>query len=247
MDKYEYLTGEGLGLRPSTIEETKFEYSSLCKIFNKGLSKDDEKDGLFKRLKNIEGENKKESESIKNEEQWEVMKDESTVADEKPIETVLLTDNLYFELKNLAQILIILEKKFLKKLPKDEKKIDYNNLFFEIDSNSVLKSVDFLQEIDTLFDLLIYLFNNSMKIITFTETQIDFFKAITVLRIIISNMKSDIADQSEEEKKKIFAEKENISSNVEMLLKKRGELIGQFSKNEIISIGEIFYGAPKKS
>ena len=69
LDKYEYLTGEGLGLRPSTIEETKFEYSSLCKIFNKGLSKDDEKDGLFKRLKNIEGENKKESESIKNEEQ----------------------------------------------------------------------------------------------------------------------------------------------------------------------------------
>ena len=86
-----------------------------------------------------------------------------------------------------------------------------------------------------------------MKIITSTETQTDFFKAITVLRIIISNMKTDIADQSKEEKKKIFAEQENVSSNVEMLLKKRGELIDQFSKNNIISMGEKFYDAPKKS
>ena len=51
MDKYEYLTGEDLGLKPSTVEQTKFEYSLLGKIFNKGLSKDDQKDGLFKRLK----------------------------------------------------------------------------------------------------------------------------------------------------------------------------------------------------
>ena len=51
MDKYEYLTGEDLGLKPSTIEQTKFEYSLLGKIFNKGLSKDDQKEGLFKRLK----------------------------------------------------------------------------------------------------------------------------------------------------------------------------------------------------
>ena len=73
-----------------------------------------------------------------------------------------------------------------------------------------------------------------------------FFKAITVLRIIISNMKTDITDQSEEEKKKIFAEQENVLSNAEMLLKKRGELIDQFSKNNIISKGEKFYGAPKR-
>ena len=36
LDKYEYLTGEDLGLKPSTIEQTKFEYSPLGKIFNKG-------------------------------------------------------------------------------------------------------------------------------------------------------------------------------------------------------------------
>ena len=54
LDKYEYLTGEDLGLKPSTIEQAKFEYSPLGKIFNKGLDKDDQKEGLFKRLKNIE-------------------------------------------------------------------------------------------------------------------------------------------------------------------------------------------------
>ena len=54
LDKYEYLTGEDLDLKPSTIEQAKFEYSPLVKIFNKGLDKDDKKEGLFKRLKNIE-------------------------------------------------------------------------------------------------------------------------------------------------------------------------------------------------
>ena len=57
-----------------------------------------------------------------------------------------------------------------------------------------------------------------MRIVTSAQTQIDFAKAITVLRIIISNIKTDITDQSEEEKKKIFAEQENVLSNTEMLL-----------------------------
>ena len=71
LDKVEYLTGEDLGLKPNTIEQARFEYSPLGKIFNKGLSEDDKKEGLFKRLKNIENkikdENKKELKPIKNE------------------------------------------------------------------------------------------------------------------------------------------------------------------------------------
>ena len=53
-DKYEYLTGEEFGLKPNTIEQARFEYSPLGKIFNKDLDKNDQKEGLFKRLKNIE-------------------------------------------------------------------------------------------------------------------------------------------------------------------------------------------------
>ena len=45
LDKYEYVD--------------KYEYSPLGKIFNKGLSEDDKKEGLFKRLKNIENAQKK--------------------------------------------------------------------------------------------------------------------------------------------------------------------------------------------
>ena len=58
LDKYEHLTGEDLGLKPSTIEQTKIEHYPLGKFFNKGLDKDDQKEGLFKRLKNIENAHK---------------------------------------------------------------------------------------------------------------------------------------------------------------------------------------------
>ena len=52
--KYEYLTGEDLSFKLSTVKQAKFEYSPLGNIFTMGLDKDDRKDGLFKRLKNIE-------------------------------------------------------------------------------------------------------------------------------------------------------------------------------------------------
>ena len=53
LDKYELLTGEDLDLKPSTVEQAKFEYSPLGKILNKGLSEKDKKEGLFKKLENI--------------------------------------------------------------------------------------------------------------------------------------------------------------------------------------------------
>ena len=98
-------------------------------------------------------------------------------------------------------------------------------MFFQIDDKSVNNDVDFLEEIGTLYDLLIYLLDNSMRIGNSAQVQLNFFKAITSLKIIISSMKTDIKDQSEEEKKKIFAKQENVLSNAEMLLKKTGELI----------------------
>ena len=53
LDKYEYLTGKDLGYKPSVIEKAKFEYSPLGKILNRGLDKDYQKVGLFKRLKKL--------------------------------------------------------------------------------------------------------------------------------------------------------------------------------------------------
>ena len=59
-DKYEYLTGEDLGLKSSTVEQAKFNYSPLGEIFNKGLDKGDKKEGL----KNIEDKNKKQLKAV---------------------------------------------------------------------------------------------------------------------------------------------------------------------------------------
>ena len=60
-------------------------------------------------------------------------------------------------------------------------------------------------------------------------------------------MKIDIADQSEEQKKKILAKQESLLNNAELLLEKRNNLIDQFTKNNVISMGDKFYDAPKKS
>ena len=57
LDKYEYLTGEDLGLKPSIVEQAKFEYSPLGNIFNKGLNEEDEKEGILKRLEIINDKN----------------------------------------------------------------------------------------------------------------------------------------------------------------------------------------------
>ena len=124
LDKVEYLTGEDLGLRPDNIEQVKFEYSPLGKIFNK----------------------------------------------------------LDFIFKTFGSNFNSAWKKILINLAKDEKKIDYNNWFSEINDELISKDIDFLEGIGTLYDLLIYLLGDSMRILTSAEDQIKFFKTITVLK-----------------------------------------------------------------
>ena len=48
--KYKYLTGEDLGYNPNVFEQAKFDYSPLGNIFTRGLDKDNQKEGLFKRV-----------------------------------------------------------------------------------------------------------------------------------------------------------------------------------------------------
>ena len=55
-------------------------------------------------------------------------------------------------------------------------------MFFSIDDKSFVKSVDFLEEFGTLYDLLIYLLDNAERIIISSEDQIKFLKARTVLK-----------------------------------------------------------------
>ena len=43
-----------MGYKPDAVQKSKFEYSPLGQVFNKGLKKDEKQVRLFKRLKNIE-------------------------------------------------------------------------------------------------------------------------------------------------------------------------------------------------
>ena len=97
LDKYEYLTGEDVGLKPSTVEQTRFEYSPLGTFFNKRLIEDDKKEGLFKRLKNIEDTNE---ELLKAKNQTENIKEVTDFIDEP----------LRLEARNLIEEIRVIQK-----------------------------------------------------------------------------------------------------------------------------------------
>ena len=56
LDKYEFLTKQDLKYKPDALEQVKYAYSPLGKVFNDGLNKKDntKKVGILQRLKNIE-------------------------------------------------------------------------------------------------------------------------------------------------------------------------------------------------
>ena len=87
-------------------------------------------------------------------------------------------------LNPLIQKLIALEKNFLRKLAKDEKEIDYNDFIFEID-DPVIKSFKFLNEVCTLYDLLINLLNQNETLLESSRMQVDLAKIIESLKNII--------------------------------------------------------------
>ena len=49
-------------------------------------------------------------------------------------------------------------------------------MLFSIDNPFIVKDADFLKEFGTLYDLLIYLLDNSKRILTSAEDQIKFLK-----------------------------------------------------------------------
>ena len=103
LDKYELLTGEDLGLKPSTIEQAKFEYSPLGKIFNKGLSEDDKKEGLFKRIKNIENKNEEQLKAIEDQGKKQLEEIKNINISSKPLKTISFFSTISEETKTLME------------------------------------------------------------------------------------------------------------------------------------------------
>ena len=88
------MTGEDVGIKPSTVEQTKFEYS--IKIFDKGLKEEDKKEGLLKRLQNIEGKNKEQLKAIADQGNKQLDAIKSINIGLKPL-------NVFYYLKGLSQ------------------------------------------------------------------------------------------------------------------------------------------------
>ena len=60
------MTGEDLGYNPGVAVKAKFECFLLGKVLNKGLVESDKKEGLLKRLQNIEDKDEEQLKAIKD-------------------------------------------------------------------------------------------------------------------------------------------------------------------------------------
>ena len=87
-------------------------------------------------------------------------------------------------------------------------------MVFKIDDSSIVKSVDFLKKAAALNDLLIYLLHNSKRLINSAEIYIKYFKAIDILKVIIS------IQIKVKNKKKILQNKKVFSAMQQYCLKK---------------------------
>ena len=143
--KYEYLTGEDLGYKPSVVEQAKFEYFQLGKICNKELPEEDKKEGLFKRLETIKGKNEELLREIKN--QKAEKSDSQTTKAKNPL---LYDSNYDFRKYRLSKFL---------KTPSIESKFDnivsFYNDFISLKSVNIKpeKNTDRLNTLNTAFSL----------------------------------------------------------------------------------------------
>ena len=88
LDKHEYLTGEDLGLKLSTFEQVKFEYSPLSKVFNKGLKEEDKKEEILKRLENIKDKNEQQLKAIEDQGKKQLEEIKNINVGSKPLKTI---------------------------------------------------------------------------------------------------------------------------------------------------------------
>ena len=123
--------------------------------------------------------------------------------------------------------------------------IDYNNLIFEID-DTVTDRYDFLKNVGTLYDLLINLLDKNETTLDSSSMQIDLTKIMLALKSYISEKIENITDKSKKQKKEIFAAQSSVLINLSKLIKKRGHIIYQFNKGNIITEGEKFFDPSKK-
>ena len=95
LDNYIYLTGKDLGYKPGVGEQATFHYRPL----GKGLVQNDEKQGLLKRLENINDKKGKQSKLIENKESKKTLVVKSIID--------VFNDDLFQRTKNNSANLVI--------------------------------------------------------------------------------------------------------------------------------------------
>ena len=118
LEKYQYLTGKDLQYKLDVIQNAKFEYSRLGKVFNKGLDESNKKEEVLKRVGNIKDDNEKQLQATKDEH----LKLVKRIKDEKP------------KLKSLKHQIDKRDKRQLEYFDKFvymETTIDYTELYYQ--------------------------------------------------------------------------------------------------------------------
>ena len=118
LEKYQYLTGKDLQYKLDVIQNAKFEYSRLGKVFNKGLDESNKKEEVLKRVGNIKDDNEKQLQATKDGH----LKLVKRIKDEKP------------KLKSLKHQIDKRDKRQLEyfdKLVYMETTIDYTELYYQ--------------------------------------------------------------------------------------------------------------------
>ena len=83
------------------LEQGRFEYSPLGKVFNKGLKKQEKKEGLLKRLRNIEGKNEDQLKAIKDQGKKQLDAIKNIKTDSKSLKAINFFSGLSPEAKKL--------------------------------------------------------------------------------------------------------------------------------------------------
>ena len=220
LDKYELLTGEDLGLKPSTVEQAKFEYSPLGKIFNKGLSEDDKKEGLLKRLKNIESKNEVNLQAIKDQGEKQMRE----IKNINKINTLKVIDEIRRKNTDASKILLDIKKidetldnAELVCTKTDGTKYDFNRFLFP------LKFIEKIHNYE----------------ITLNEAKND----QTELGILINKLNNG----SNPKIPKKVKEKNNVLKSARKLLDVRKDIISFFKKGVFSYRGNVFKTKQEKS
>ena len=208
-----------MSLKPSTVEQTKFEYSPVAKSFNKGLSKGNKKEGLFKRLGNIKNKNKEQLQAIRDQQEKQLKK-----------------------LKNIE------ESKTLKVINEISGKTGEANKIL-LNDQKINDELDTSELVCTKADGTKYDFNRFLSLFKFVEKiynyeitldeAMDDQEKLEKLIIRLKNYKA-------KNKKKIEEKNEVLRSAVE-LFRAREDIIGFFEKRIFPVKGNVFKTKEEKS